>query len=195
MCVEQTTRSAESPAYPKRRPAITRTKDCRTAGWVKGGLVRSRRTSTAFAVLCASVLLSASSCLDDIGRGGSVLAKSQGDEAVGIGVQRADDILVRVPETVGPTLCTRLRSSATELSDDPEVQDALEGLAWETTCALAFDEVPATVEEIAILLVERAVDFGISFLEEGEQEMADLVLDAFEEQENEAEDACNEVRQ
>ncbi len=83
----------------------------------------------------------------------------------------------------------------TEPGEDPEVQDALEGLAWETTCALVFDEVPATVEEVAIFLVERAVNFGISFLEEGEREMADLVLDAFEEQENEAQDACNEIRQ
>lgn len=157
--------------------------------------MRSRRTSTALAVLCASVLLSASSCLDDIGRSGSALVRSQGDEAVEVGVQRADDILVRVPETVGPTLRTRLRSSATELSEDPEVQDALEGLAWETTCALVFDEVPATVEEVAIFLVERAVNFGISFLEEGEQEMADLVLDAFAEEENEAQDACSEIRQ
>lgn len=47
----------------------------------------------------------------------------------------------------------------------------------------------------AVFLVEMAVNFGISFLEEGEQEMADLVLGAFEEQENEAEDACNDIRQ
>lgn len=102
---------------------------------------------------------------------------------------------MRVPETVGPTLGTRLRTSATELSEDPQVQDALEGLAWETSCALVFDEVPATVEEVAVFLVEMAVNFGISFLEEGEQEMADLVLGAFEEQENEAENACNDIRQ
>ena len=155
--------------------------------------MRSRRKSTTVAVVCASVLLSASSCIDDLGRSGSTFVRTQGDEAVEIGVQRADDILVRVPDAARPTLGTRLRSTATELSEDPQVQDALEGLAWETTCALVFDEVPATVEEVAIFLVERAVNFGISFLEEGEQEMAGLVLDAFVEQENEAQDACNEI--
>lgn len=122
-----------------------------------------------------------------------MLVRAQGDEAVEVGVQRADEILVRVPDAGRPTLGTRLRSTATELSEDPQVQDALEGLAWETTCALVFDEVPATVEEVAVFLVERAVNFGISFLEEGEQEMAGFVLDAFAEQENEAQDACNEI--
>lgn len=160
--------------------------------------MRSRTTFTALASLCAAVLLSASSCVDDVGKGaaksGSLFAKSEGDDALKLGTRRADDLLVQVPEAVRPTLGMRLRSSASELSEDPEVQDALEGLAWETTCALVFGEVPSTFDAVAVFLVERAVNFGISFLDEGEQEMAGLVLDAFTAQENEAEGACNDIR-
>lgn len=156
--------------------------------------MRSRTTAPALAALCAAVLLSAGSCIDDAARGGSTLVKSEGDDALRAGGRRADDFLVEVPPAVRPTLGARLRSSARELSEDPEVQDALEGLAWESTCALVFGEVPATVEEVADFLVERAVSFGISFLDDGEQEMAGLVIDAYTEQENEAEEACNDIR-
>ena len=122
-----------------------------------------------------------------------LLAKSEGDDALRAGTRRADDILVQVPKAIEPSLGTRLRSSARELSNDPDVQDALEGLAWETTCALVFGEVPSDVGEVAAFLVERAASFGISFLDDGEQQMAGLVVDAFTEQASEAEQACNDI--
>jgi hypothetical protein len=140
------------------------------------------------------VLLSAGSCADDAARGGSTLVRAEGDDALSLGVRRADELLVQVPEAIKPSLGTRLRSSASELSDDPQVRDALEGLAWETTCGLVFGEVPTTVEGVADFLLQRAVDFGIAFLDEAEKEMAGLVLDAFSEEEDEAEQACNDVR-
>ncbi|KQY50099.1 MULTISPECIES: hypothetical protein [unclassified Nocardioides] len=159
--------------------------------------MRADKTVSALAGLCAVLLLSAGSCVDDVAKGaskgGGGLVRSEGDDAIVLGTRRADDILLQVPTAIQPTLGARLRSSVDQLSSNTEVQDALEGLAWETTCALVFDRVPTSLDEVASFLVERAVSFGISFFDEGEQQMAEIVLDAFSEQGNEAQDACNDM--
>ncbi|WP_067441413.1 hypothetical protein [Nocardioides jensenii] len=150
------------------------------------------KTVTSLAVLGATLLLSASSCGDDAVRVSSQLARGSSDDALRVGALRAEGLLANVSRAARPTIGQRLKQDVRTLSEDPQVQTALEGLAWDTTCALVGGP-PESLDQVASFLLERAAGFGLAFFDEGEQKMAGLVLDAITEQESEAEQACDQI--
>jgi hypothetical protein len=96
----------------------------------------------------------------------------------------------------GLTLSTGevLQTSARRLSEDPDVQEATLAVAWRATCAVILDDVRLELGSIGQLVLELAAEVGITFFEEGEQVVANAVLDAIKENANDAAEKCSELR-
>lgn len=88
----------------------------------------------------------------------------------------------------------QLHASARELSDDADVQEATLAVAWKATCAVILDDVRLERGSIAQLVLDLSTDLGVAFVEEGELVVADRVLDAINENANDAAAKCSELR-
>jgi hypothetical protein len=119
-------------------------------------------------------------------------ASAKGGSGLTKGVKIWDDM----SRVRGLTVSTgeRLQSSVRELSDDIGVQEATLAVAWKATCAVLFDDVPLQLGSIAEFVLDLSAEFGITFLEEGEQVVASAVLDAIHENANDAAAKCSGLR-
>lgn len=119
-------------------------------------------------------------------------ASAKGASGLSAGV-RTWDAMGRVRGLTGST-GEELQSSARELSDDADVQAATLAVAWKATCGVILDDVRLEVGSIARFVLELSAELGITFLEEGEQVVANGVLDAIGENANDAAATCSELR-
>jgi len=94
----------------------------------------------------------------------------------------------------GAALDARLRSAAHKLSDDnQDIADAASEVAWNGGCEVVFGNIEPTVAALIEYLIERAVDFGIALLPEGASELASAIADAFNDDPEDAVEACENL--
>lgn len=126
----------------------------------------------------ASVVLAAS-----CGSGGTAarnLVRTAGDDSLRAGSTYGDDLTRQLPRSFAVRV--QLRDRITDLSEDPQVQDALFGMSWNASCSIVAGYLADDVPSVAEFLTGIAADFGISFLDDGAQVVAEIVIEAVDEE-------------
>lgn len=129
---------------------------------------------------------------DDVARAVGATGRSGAlDDATRYG----DDVLrtLRGVEAPSVVVLTRMNELADELSASPAVREAVSGLLWEVGCDVVTGEVPRNVDDVSSWLALKAVSFGLQFFDGSEQAVAQLLLEAMDDDTNEATERCNQI--
>jgi hypothetical protein len=88
----------------------------------------------------------------------------------------------------------QLQASARDLSGETDVQEATLAVGWKATCAVVLGEVRLEPGAIAQAVLDLAPAHGISFLDDGEEVVAQAVQRMVNENANDAAEKCDELR-
>jgi hypothetical protein len=141
-------------------------------------------------VVLSSVLWTSSSLKEDDDGAGAGSAEGGSGLSEGVDVWDDMDRVRGLTSSAGE----RLQSSVRELSDEGEVQAATLAVAWQTTCSVVSGEVQLERRSIAAFVLDRGASFGVSFLDHGEDAVADAVLTVIHDSANDAAEKCDDLR-
>lgn len=160
----------------------------------------STRTSACALAVAASMLVGAGQCADDVVRNADDVARAashSGDE-----IASARRSLAQIAEAIAAAGRAAAERAATRISEvvermnaSSELDEALEALAWEVGCDIAGGSIPKVAEEVEGWLLDKAVSFGIEFLGDGAQVMAEGLLATLDEtgEASDAAEACQRI--
>ena len=122
-------------------------------------------------------------------RTGSSLVKATSDDALDNSLS-ATKYMTKVTNLRASPVGSRLQAVTEQLAKDPDTQESVLRLAWETTCEAYFGRITRDPASLAQYVATSAVKFALTFTGDAAQLIADAVFTALEEHPGDAAAKC-----